>query len=266
MRVTAHTEPGSPGKPNEDAFAIAPEMVAVLDGSTVRTDTGCIHGVAWYVERLAGALINHANMVPADALAAAISDTAHQHRDTCDLEHPGTPSAAVTIIHSRNNVLRYLLLGDVTLVMDQAEGLKVLTDDRVNATARAERAVADALPSGSNEKRQALVRMKDAELISRNVAGGFWVAASDPSIVTHAITGEIPLGHIKRVALLSDGAARAVDPLKLYEWPGLLAALVASGPGPLIRQVRAAEDTDPAGVRWSRNKIHDDATVALVEY
>jgi hypothetical protein len=85
-------------------------------------------------------------------------------------------------------------------------------------------------------------------------------------MVTHAITGEIPLRRIQHVALLSDGAARAVDPLKLFKWPGLLAALLASGPDELIRQVRAAEDTDPAGVRWSRNKIHDDATVALVEY
>jgi hypothetical protein len=45
------------------------------------------------------------------------------------------------------------------------------------------------------------------------------VAAADPSIVAHALTGEIPLQLIRRAALLSDGAARAVGPLKLYGWP-----------------------------------------------
>ena len=42
-------------------------------------------------------------------------------------------------------------------------------------------------------------------------------------------------------------------------------ALTAAGPGELIRQVRAAETADPAGIRWPRNKIHDDATAILIQ-
>jgi hypothetical protein len=267
VRVTASSEPGSPDVPNEDAFIVSPDgaTVAIFDGATVRTSTGCIHGVAWYTHSLADALAKHARLTPAKALAAAITDTAARHRNTCDLTHPGTPSAAVGIVQARRKTLRYLLLGDVTLVLDLGHGIRVLTDSRVHATASAERQAADNLPSGSPEKAQALVRMKHAEITARNVAGGYWVAAADPAIVAHAITGDLPRQHLQQAALLSDGAARAVDPLQLYDWHGLLTILATDGPGELIRQVRAAETTDPAGMRWPRNKVHDDATAILIQ-
>ena len=267
MLVTASSEPGSPDAPNEDAFFVSPngDTVAIFDGATARTSTGCTHGVAWYTHSLAGALASHIRLAPAKALAAAITDTAARHRHTCDLAHPGTPSAAVGIVQARRKTLRYLLLGDVTLALDLGHGIRVVTDNRVHATASAERQAADQLPSGSPEKAQALVRMKQAELTARNVAGGYWVAAADPAIVAQAITGDLPLQHLPQAALLSDGAARAVDPFGLCDWQGLLAILAAHGPGELIRQVRTAEATDPAGIRWPRNKIHDDATAILIQ-
>jgi hypothetical protein len=267
VRVTASSEPGSRHSPNEDAFFISPDgtTVAIFDGATARTSTGCTHGVTWYTHTLADALASHTRLTPAKALAAAITDTAARHRHTCDLGHPGTPSAAVAIVQARRRTLRYLLLGDVTLVLDLGHGIRVLTDNRVHTTARAERQAADELPSGSPEKAQALVRMKQAELTARNVTGGYWVAAADPAIVAHAITGDLPRQHLQQAALLSDGAARAVDPFQLYDWQGLLTILATAGPGELIRQVRTAETTDPAGTRWPRNKIHDDATAVLIQ-
>jgi hypothetical protein len=112
------------------------------------------------------------------------------------------------------------------------------------------------------EKAAALVRMKHAELAARNVEGGYWIAATDPTAAHHALTGEVPLAEVRQVAVLSDGAARAVDAFGLYDWPGALEVLRDSGPDELIRQVRAAEASDPTAARWPRNKISDDATVA----
>ncbi len=129
MRVTASSQPGTPGQPNEDAIAIGRDTVAVLDGATARTDTGCIHGVAWFVARLAESIVEHSDQRPAHALAAAIRQTADRHRGTCDLDHPGTPSAAVGIVQARRDVLHYLLLGDVTLVIDAVGGPRVMRDD-----------------------------------------------------------------------------------------------------------------------------------------
>jgi hypothetical protein len=264
MRVTASSEPGS-DQPNEDHIAVGQDMVVVLDGATARTETGCIHGIAWYVQHLADAIVSHSDLPPADALALAIVQTANQHR-TCDLAHPGTPSAAAAIIQARRGTLRYLILGDVTFTADTSSGLQVITDNRVRETAMAERAAADALPNGSPRKTRALIRMKQAELAARNVPGGFWIATTDPRVVKHAIIGEIPLTEVRRVALLTDGAARAVDPLGICDWPGLMALLASGGSEELIRQVRAAGSKDPDAIRWPRNKIHDDATAAVVEF
>ena len=267
MQVAAASEPGSPGKPNEDGIVVTAEMAAVLDGATVRTDTGCIHGVPWFVENLAGSLVKHEQEIsPADALAEAIEETAAAHRDTCDLYHPGTPSAALAIAQARDGLLRYLVLGDVTLAIETTDGLRIITDNRVDSTAKAERAAADALPDGSLEKTKALIRMKHAELAARNVPGGYWVAAADPTAVAHSLTGEIPLHAIRRVILLTDGAARAVSPFKLYDWPGVFSVVARKGPGGLIKQVRIAEDADPTGKLYPRNKIHDDATVAVITF
>jgi len=243
------------------------DLVVILDGATARTETGCMHGIAWYVQQLAAAIIGHPGLPPADALALAIVHTANLHRDTCDLSHPGTPSAAAAILQARHGTLHYLVLGDVTIAIDsRSNGLEIITDDRVNRTAQAERAVADGLPNGSPEKTAALVEMKHAELAARNTPGGFWIATADPRVVSHAIIGEISLADVRQISLLTDGAARAVDPLGLYDWTGLMAHLDAEGPQELIRQVRAAESKDPDAIRWPRNKIHDDATVASVTF
>jgi hypothetical protein len=264
MQVAAASEPGSPDTPNEDGVVITANMAAVLDGATVRTDTGCIHGVPWFVEHIAGFLVTNGHLAPAGALAAAITETASAHRNTCDLNHPGTPSAAVAILQAHKDYLRYLVIGDITLVIEMTDEVRIITDNRVNATATAERAVVDALPHGSPERAAALVRMKHAELASRNVPDGYWIAATDPSAASHALTGEIPVKSIHRAAMLTDGAARAVIPFKLYGWPDLLSVLTSGGPGALIAEVRAAEDADPDGMQRPRNKIHDDATIAVV--
>jgi hypothetical protein len=122
VQVAIASEPGSPDKPNEDGVVVTADMAAVLDGATVRTDTGCIHGVPWFVANLARSLVKNNQLSPTDALRAAITEIAIAHRDTCNLHHPGTPSAAVAIVQARDDYLRYLVLGDVTLVIDTIDG------------------------------------------------------------------------------------------------------------------------------------------------
>ena len=65
------------------------------------------------------------------------------------------------------------------------------------------------------------------------------------------------------MVLLTDGAARAVTTFRIYDWPDLFAALRTDGPAAVIKQVREAENADPDGAARPRNKIHDDATIAV---
>jgi hypothetical protein len=260
-RAELARDPGSPHTPCEDMAMVGPNLLVIVDGATARTDTGCIHGVAWYADTLASAIVEHGAVGPEKALFAAIGQVAALHGDTCDLNHPATPSAAVGIVMVDGDRFRYLVLGDVTVVMDIGGRTTVVTDDRVGATARGERRAADRLPADSTEKAAALVRMKHAELAARNTPCGYWIAASHPDAVRHALSGEVPLVSVRRAAMLTDGAARAVDLFELYDWSGVLDLLATEGTGTLIAQVRAAEESDPLARRWPRNKLSDDATV-----
>jgi hypothetical protein len=264
MRVSTASEASGPKTPNEDWACATEGLIVVLDGATARTETGCIHGVAWYTGKLGSALTGLATDrdTPLNvALSAAIQHTADQHRD-CDLRHPGTPSAATAVLRLNATWVEYLVLGDVTIVADTSDGVQVITDNRVSATAKAERSEADRYPFGSAEKQAALLRMKHAELAARNRPGGYWIAAENPTVTIHSIQGKFVLDEVRRIAVLTDGAARIVDLFGLLDWPAVLDVLDDDGPTELIRRVRAIEAADPTCTRWARNKSSDDATAA----
>ncbi|WP_207921580.1 hypothetical protein [Micromonospora sp. KC721] len=106
--------------------------------------------------------------------------------------------------------------------------------------------------------------MKHAELAARNVPGGYWIAEADPKVVEHALAGSCEVGEQTSVAILSDGAARAVT-LGLLSWPDTMKLLRTEGPTELIALVRQAEAEDPHATRWRRNKRSDDATAVYVD-
>ncbi|RAS57824.1 protein phosphatase 2C-like protein [Lentzea atacamensis] len=273
MFTTGFTSPGSPAKANEDWFATTPDLAVVLDGATVRTTTGCQHGVPWYVSHLgpylvAGALDKDAPL--RNVLAQAIQQVSNLHADTCDLNDPGTPSAAVGMVRLVDGVVQYLVLGDISLVVEtEKDGeypIEVLRDDRVSSTAAAERAEADRHPIGSAEKDSALLLMKPAELAARNVEGGYFIAAADPAAVEHAYVGSFPVREVVRLALLSDGAARLVETFGLLSWTRALNMIEFEGPAAAIARVRDAEAGDPVGEAHPRNKTSDDATVLFADF
>lgn len=265
MRVAVASEPGVAGRDNEDAVSTTPHVIAVLDGATARTDTGCKHGVAWYATKLGAAIVNRSadcNVALRSALAGAISDVTALHPD-CDLTHPGTPSAATAIVRFGPDIVEYLVLGDVAVLAEVAGEVQSISDDRVSRTALRERAEADRYPIGSPEKVAAMVAMKHVELASRNRDGGYWVAETDPAAAGHALTGEFDRASVSRLAMVTDGAARGVS-FGLMSTRGLLDIVDRYGPTSLIDQVRNAEQSDPHGVRWPRNKQSDDATVVYI--
>jgi len=231
MRVTLATEPGTPGWPNEDFAATAPGAAVLLDGATQSpdyADSGCVHGVAWYARTLGTRLLAEITAEPPVPLRLSVSHAiAHVrvlHEDTCDLGHPATPGATVTALRMNAGGIEYLALSDSTIAADLRDGDPlIITDARP--------------PSRAN------------------------LATADPDAAAQAATGSIPLAGLRGIALLSDGATRITDRFGLLPWPDLLAVIREAGPGELIRQVRAAEASDPHGARWRRYKPTDDATV-----
>lgn len=250
-------------------MASSSDLVVVLDGATVRTESGCSHGPAWYARKLGAAIISHAaarSRTLRDILAEAIEDVAALHIGTCDLADPAAPSAAVAIVRVEGENIRYLVLGDVTVVADLGDDEVVsVTDDRVSKTALLERQEADLYPIGTAEKTAALMRMKTAELAAKNHEGGYWIAGSDPQAVEHAITGEWSTNSVRRLAVFTDGAARFINMFRPNTtWRSVLEILKHNGPERLLEEIRLAEHCDKEGKRFPRNKKSDDATVVYV--
>jgi hypothetical protein len=269
MHAAIATQAGSQDTANEDwAGVLVPGLAVVLDGLSAPdgTGTGCRHGTPWYVSQLGPRLLALAadpSRSLADALADAIRQVAGLHPG-CDLTHPGTPSATVVLLRALEERADYLALADATLLLDTLEGLKVVSDERVNQLAGKERAAANQVPVGSALKLRRRAQLTRALRRTRNRPGGYWVAAADPQAASQAVTGTLPSKSLQRAVLLSDGASRLVDLFELATWEELLALLDENGPDELLRQVRAAEATDPEGRQWPRTKRSDDASAVYL--
>ncbi|MDG4795159.1 hypothetical protein [Micromonospora sp. WMMD1082] len=271
MRVTITTEPAL-GHINEDFAAATANAVVLLDGAGLSgvDNGGCIHGVTWYVRRLGSELLARLAHDSALSLAQILADViglvSASHDTTCDVNHPGTPSSTVVMVDVRGPLLRYLVLADSVLVINELGKQRVVSDGREAETGRLHRRVMDSIPAGTpahDDARRAYVETLRAH---RNRPGGFWVAAADPQAASEALTGEVDRERVESLLLLSDGASRPVDRFGILTWHEI-ADLVANSGGPaLLRRVRDAENSDPHGMRWPRGKIHDDATVVYCDF
>jgi hypothetical protein len=265
---------GSPDRTvNEDYAFVAGGLVGVLDGVTELpgTDSGCAHGPAWYVRRLAAHLAdaNAADLgAPlAQILSTAIERVRDEHSATCDLSRPGTPAAAVGLFRNAGDQAEYLMLCDVSLVLDNGSGPTVITDTRLStimADVRSSVLVPGA--TGTREQTARMGRSTNEKYSYINRSGGYWIAAADPAAAFEAVTGTIPLhgpGRLCRAALLTDGASSAVDLYKMLDWLAVLDFLTDNGPAALIDRIREVERADWNGRDNPRYKRHDDATIAL---
>ena len=270
MHACLATVPASPDRENEDFVAATARGAVLLDGAgtPAGSDSGCVHGVSWYVRQLGAALLIDLARDAADltgCLRSAVAQVRDMHDGRCDLSHPGSPSATVVLVRRSGPALDYLVLADSALVIDRpAHDPLVITDDREARIGRDLRTCMDTLDAGTREHADARREYIEALRGRRNRPGGFWVASVDPDAADEALTGSVPLTDVQAAALLSDGASRLVDRFNLATWPAALKILATDGPAELIRRVREAEASDPHGNRWPRGKTYDDASVAYL--
>ncbi|MFJ6199952.1 hypothetical protein [Micromonospora sp. NPDC092111] len=244
------------GRVNEDFTGAVPTAAVLVDGAGIAgTESICRHGVAWYASRLGGSLLGLLSVVRDRSLTAllaeAIARVTDDHRRTCDVTNPISPSAAVAILRLSDGRAEHLVLGDAFLVLDRTGGTpSVVSDPREVIISRSYQSAFEAAAEGSDEYHRILRDLR----ANRNQPGGFWVAKDDPRAADEAITGSCPISELTSAVLLSNGASRVVDRFRLADWPEVLAVLASSGPAEIIHQVRQAE---------ARHAVPaDDATIA----
>jgi glyoxylase I family protein len=89
----------------------------------------------------------------------AITVVADRHRDTCDVHHPGSPSAIVVALRQIGDKLDYLVLADSVLLLDTGSSVRAVTDDREAEVGQMFRGAMDAVPSGRSSRLGNLPRM-----------------------------------------------------------------------------------------------------------
>ena len=94
MRATMVTDAGHPGRANEDFTAALPDAAILIDGAGIPGgESTCHHGITWYATHLGAALLSRLTLghpLPA-ALADAIDQVTHSHRDSCAVADPISP-------------------------------------------------------------------------------------------------------------------------------------------------------------------------------
>lgn len=269
MQVTLASRHSPQAASNEDFIGATADAVVVVDGASVPPGlgTGCGHGTAWFARRLGTQLLallsTEADHSPADSLAQAITEVAALHAGTCDLAHPGSPSATVAILREQPDTVEYLVLGDTTVLLEEPAGIRVVTDDRLEQVAAVQHGAMHQHATGSADHARSFAELVTEQRRHRNHPEGFWVASTDPAAAQHALTDTVARDGLQWAAVLSDGATRLVDRFGLLDWPSFLTILAEQGPDAIIAQVRAAEHSDPDGQRWPRGKRHDDASAAF---
>jgi hypothetical protein len=247
VKVALASSPGHAGRADEDFVGAVPGAAVLLDGAGIAgTEEICRHGTAWYAHTLGATLLGRLSADAATDLAGALADSvdevASSHRHTCDLANPSSPQATVAVVRFAADRVDHLVLADAYVVLDGAAGApQVLTDSREVDVRRECTAPLAGLAPGSPEYEAALPAVVAALRARRNQPGGYWIAKDDPRVAEQAVTGSVSRSHLRGAALLSNGAARLVDPYGLEDWSGLLSALRGDGPDALLRRLRAAE-------------------------
>ena len=110
MRVTMTSAAARAGRVNEDFTGAVPTAAVLIDGAGIPgTEAICRHGVAGYANRLGASLLSLLSLRRVGSLSAllaeAIEQVTDEHRDTCDVANPISPSATVALTIGRRSLV-----------------------------------------------------------------------------------------------------------------------------------------------------------------
>ena len=284
LRVVEHlSDPGTPGRTNEDVAGFSSTATWVLDGATGLGDEPLLaedSDAAWLARTFDVRLraeADRADRSLPEIFGALIGDVAAEFAAKVRRPPAGryeVPSAGMAMVRLRRGVLEYARLGDCRAIIS-AGGRVVTTGDSPlhhldAAVVRRMREVRSASPSLASEEvfRAVLGEMRAIRTLMMNTEGGYWVLGTDPAAALRMEVGTVPLDAAGGVwgLLVSDGFYRLVDTVGLVRDPAaLLDAARKDRLGGLVAALRAREGSDPECVAYPRIKPSDDATALLFE-
>ncbi|MEX5631357.1 hypothetical protein [Parafrankia sp. FMc2] len=259
---------------NEDAVGCRADGAWVVDGASALEAGPHVEGLpgAAWVSSLASRYLGNVDwdgMTLPEVLADLIGHLVERGR-RAGLTEAGTsrssgfPTAAISLVRRRADVLDMCLLGDAPVVFAGA-GPTVFTDPQYDtveqellSTVRADLDRGDS-PATAYGRIHAILLDHRAR---RNTEAGSWILGDVPEAARHARSLSVPLSGVGDVLICSDGFGRLVEPFGLVDGYGALLAAVRAGAAEhLVARLREAELADPDRVRYPRFGVSDDASV-----
>lgn len=217
--ITYHSKPASPK--NIDMFSVKNTYAWILDGANGLFPahiSDASSDAYWFVEQISAFLKqNLGSGSDISELMKQAMITANQkfqafagYDKLCDMN---MPSAACAVLKADQHQLSYFILGNCEIVLHYKDGnIITLSDLRLQQLDGKLLRISE---SARRKKRMPLYQVKDfmnqmfvENRLRRNVAGGFYILGEDEDAADHAITGVIPLDHIRQIYLICNGFAQ----------------------------------------------------------
>jgi hypothetical protein len=275
------TDPGTPGKPNDDAACFADgAMAAVFDGATGLGDSLVFPNLgsdaAWLAQLAARIFPMHgAGAEP----GAMVRDVAQEARAMVEAVLPleklprfAWPTSGFEMSRLRDGMLELSGLGDCSAYVLDPEGVLIthtaMPSSRESEMASARRML-DAAggfgPGGGIVREGPTMEAMRRGRAGHNTPGGpVWTLGLVPEAGDHvSILREVARPGTL-ILLMSDGFSALCEAYQVYDEKGLVEAAARDGLAELLRRLRHLERVDdPRAEQFARFKQCDDATAIL---
>jgi len=276
------SDPGEPGKPNDDALAHGDTFAAAFDGATGIADRALVPGAdsdaAWIARLAADVFCEHAprDLSTAEIVRAA-SSSARFHIEAlhslADLPRYSWPTSSFVMGRLVDENLELSGLGDCVAYVRSPDG-KILRHCALPANRGNEQAFAKALLEqaggyrggwGIPREGPVLDRMRKARS-TQNLPGGIWTLGLEPDASEQVAVRTLAAAPKTTILVMSDGFAALAEDYLDIEPREMLARAGRGGLAELLDRLRHLErELDPDALRWPRFKRSDDATAILAE-
>lgn len=262
MKIEAATLAG--GKINQDYYAYGDTYALVLDGSSSFLPEQTSIDAATYVNKLGQAIASKLESVELREIPEAIAESISMTAEELDLEEESSPNSTVAVAKWGQDELAIFVLGDSTcLVLDSAGDIDEITDNRMarfGVTIRDEYKHRLVAGRGFDSVHKGLLAsLQRVQRQHRNLQEGYWIASTKPEAAHFALFSIRPIGEVNSIILCSDGGLLIRDELIRKANGHCSSSLEA-----LLLEQHGVENSDGAGVKYPRSKIHDDKTAVLV--
>jgi hypothetical protein len=275
------TDPGS--GVNEDVGGTTARAAWVLDGATGVGEDGFTPGatdVQWYVRQFDEFLREHIDDyergLPA-VIESGIRAVAEEFAETtggCDVDPAARPSAACAIVRWTETTLETFVLADCALLLTFADSeVRHYTDDRPylrRLEREAERGMYRLATDRGLTTPEARDRIRpklghDRRKLRRS--SQHYALCLEPGAAEAGYYARFDVTRIDHFRLLSDGVGRLVETFSTFStWREAAEWIDRHGIEATIDRLRTIERSDSRCLEYPRIKVHDDATIASIEF